>query len=123
MPDEDSKDEAAESVESDCGLAFYDEMAEKQGLSVKAERSPREDLIMREALGLMKSSDAKWFDARGQSGPSPSDFGDHKPIPKEAIYAESVISSVEKEMDVEDPNVMSDDLQEEIRHVLNHKEE
>lgn len=48
-------------------------------------RSGIEDSMVRNALSFMKSTDGRWADARGQSGPAPSDFGDHAPIPEEAI--------------------------------------
>lgn len=58
----------------------------------KPERNQREEQIVREALGLGGNSDAKWCDARGQSGPSPADFGDHKPIPIDSVCASLVVS-------------------------------
>ena len=61
----------------------------------KAETSEADSVFMRNALAFMKTSDSKWCDARGQSGPSPADFGDHEPIPLESICASVVISSNE----------------------------
>lgn len=60
---------------------------------VNAPRSRREDDLVRNALSFMKSTETKWCDARGQSGPSPADFGEHDPIPVDAICASVVIST------------------------------
>ena len=60
---------------------------------VKAQRSRIEEDLVRNALSFMKSAETKWCDARGQSGPSPADFGEHDPIPVDAICASIVIST------------------------------
>ena len=41
--------------------------------------------ISEEIIRMTRNSDAKWFDARGQGGPLPSDFGDHRPIDIESV--------------------------------------
>lgn len=66
----------------------------------KVQRSPREDAILREALGFMNVSktrmqDAKSFDVRRQAGPSPADLGVHEPIPIDAVCASVVLSKEE----------------------------
>lgn len=72
------------------------EVSDKKDDSKIAERSKMEESILRNALSFMKSSDAKWVDARGQSGPSPADFGEHEPIPVDAICASVVMSETEE---------------------------
>lgn len=94
MSEEDSTKKAADSVDTDCGLSFYDELAEKQGISVKAERSPLEDAILQQALAFQKTKAAKRAD-RPQQGPSPSDFGDHEPIPLDTICIVPVFATGE----------------------------
>ena len=39
---------------------------------------------------ILKNADLRWFDARGQNGPSPSDLGDHDPIPAEAVVVVTI---------------------------------
>lgn len=88
----------SEGSESDpsCGFSVQSDTAsdsvETSLVSKKPERNQREERIIREALGFGGNSDAKWCDARGQSGPSPADFGDHKPIPVDAVCASVVVS-------------------------------
>jgi len=43
----------------------------------------------------MKTSDSKWADARSK-GPSPSDFGDHKPIPIDSVCLSPVLATDER---------------------------
>jgi len=76
------------------------EASETLDVFEKAERNQREEQIVREALGFGSNAEKKWCDARGQSGPSPADFGDHKPIPVEAICASVVISDPESEENI-----------------------
>lgn len=64
---------------------------------VPVARSAREDLLVKSALMFLKTSESKWSDARGQKGPSPSDFGDHKPIPVDAVCASVVLTDEGKE--------------------------
>jgi hypothetical protein len=59
----------------------------------KAPRSRMEEDLVRNALSFMKSTETKWCDARGQGGPTPADFGEHDPIPVDAICASVVIST------------------------------
>ena len=59
----------------------------------KVPRSRMEEDLVRNALSFMKSTETKWCDARGQSGPSPADFGEHDPIPVDAICASVVVST------------------------------
>lgn len=39
----------------------------------------------RDILNIIKNSDLKWIDGRGQGGPKPSDLGEHEPIDEDAI--------------------------------------
>lgn len=84
-----------------CGFSLSEELPDESSDSVelveKPEMNQLERTLLREALGFSKNSDAKWFDARGQSGPSPADFGDHKPIPIDAVCASIVISEEEED--------------------------
>ncbi|HUV14320.1 MAG TPA: hypothetical protein VMY18_11810 [Acidobacteriota bacterium] len=93
-------------AEATSGVSSGSDEDTKRGLSVsgaetkdemeKALRSRREEDLVRNALSFMRSAETKWCDARGQSGPSPADFGDHEPIPVDAICA-SVVLSTNKE--------------------------
>jgi len=75
----------------ECGLAVSAD--ESQAELTKPSRSRMEEDLVRNALSFMKSTETKWCDARGQSGPSPADFGEHDPIPVDAICASVVIST------------------------------
>ena len=83
-------------ADTDCGLSSSEDLesdaVETSLVSEKLERNQREDRIVREAIGFGSDSESKWCDARGQSGPSPADFGDHKPIPVDSVCASVVIS-------------------------------
>jgi hypothetical protein len=85
---------------SSCGFSLIaqdgDEASENVDVLEKPQRSSREDFYVQQALGLCKDTDAKWTDARGQQGPSPADFGDHKPIPVDSVCASIVISEEEE---------------------------
>jgi hypothetical protein len=75
------------------------EQAVKDACEVqKAQRSSMEDEFMRNALAFMKTSDSKWADARSK-GPSPSDFGDHKPIPIDSVCLSPVLATDERVVD------------------------
>jgi hypothetical protein len=88
----------SEGSESDpvCGFSTPEDLEaddiETSLVSEKPERSQHEEKIIREALGFGSDSESKWCDARGQSGPAPADFGDHKPIPIDAVCASVVLS-------------------------------
>ena len=82
------KDDASGLPNSSQSLVKVDEL-------VKAQRSSMEEDLMRNALAFMKTSEAKWHDARSQGGPSPSDFGEHDPIPVDAVCATVVTMSKE----------------------------
>lgn len=69
------------------------QVGETESEVAKAPRSRMEEDLVRDALSFMKSAETKWCDARGQSGPSPADFGEHDPIPVDAICASVVIST------------------------------
>jgi hypothetical protein len=93
----------SEGSESDpsCGFSAPEDL-ESDGIetslvSEKPERNQREEDLVQEALGFGGNSDAKWCDARGQSGPSPADFGDHKPIPIDSVCASVVLSDQDSE--------------------------
>jgi len=102
MDDDDRKEvktaigDGSEIDHHDCSLLSPDDSQSKASemstLSMKSERNQREERIIREALGFGGNADAKWCDARGQSGPSPADFGDHEPIPVDAVCASVVVS-------------------------------
>lgn len=79
-------------------LAMTDEVKalDKAETFQKLERSPLEEFFVQQAIGLGKNSDAKWCDARGQQGPTPADFGDHKPIPVDSVCAAVVLSEEEE---------------------------
>lgn len=80
----------------DRGLSVLDQQEDIPEVLPKVQRSPHEEAIMREALGFEKFNvridDAKWFDAR-QNGPSPADFGDHQPIPIDAVCLSPVLAT------------------------------
>lgn len=82
--------------DTDCGFSASEDLdpddVETSIVSEKPERNQREEEIIREALSFGSDSEAKWCDARGQSGPSPADFGDHKPIPVDSVCASVVVS-------------------------------
>jgi len=59
-------------------------------------RSPLEDTIIASAKKISGDIEQKWMDARGQSGPSPADLGEHEPIPDEAIAMVAVESKTFK---------------------------
>ena len=84
-----------DSDDSESELACGSFVSETAEVLEKVEPSQREQRFIKEALSFFGNSDAKWFDARGQSGPSPSDFGDHDPIPVDAVCASIVISEEE----------------------------
>jgi hypothetical protein len=65
--------------------------------SIAIQRNEREDSIIKNALMFVKSSELKWADARGQKGPSPSDFGEHEPIPVDAVCASVVITDTKED--------------------------
>jgi len=73
---------------------------ETSDVSEKVERNQLEERLIREALGFGSNAEKKWCDARGQSGPSPADFGDHKPIPVDAVCASVVVSDPEAEENI-----------------------
>lgn len=82
----------------DRGLSVFDQQEDIKEVFEKIQRSRHDNAILREALGFMKASesrqqDAKWIDARYQSGPSPADFGDHKPIPIDAMCMSPVLAT------------------------------
>lgn len=62
-------------------------------VSEKLDRSPMEEILIKQAAGFGKSRDAKWCDARGQQGPSPADLGDHDPIPVDTVCISPVVVS------------------------------
>lgn len=115
MSEEDSKKEVAVSDDSDCGLSFYDELAERQGISVKAERSPMEEELLRDSLRFMK----RGFDVKGRGGPSPSDLGEHEPIPLEAVgLVPMSATEATEEMAHEIDRGISDDLMKEVDKII-----
>jgi len=85
---------------STCGFSLItdpeSDVVDNVDVPEKAERNPLEDFFVSTALGFGKNSDAKWFDAKGQQGPSPADFGDHKPIPVDSVCASIVVSEEEE---------------------------
>lgn len=91
-------------ITASCGFSASkqsaDDAVETSIVSEKAERNQHEDRIIREALGFGSDSESKYCDARGQSGPSPADFGDHKPIPVDAVCASVVLSDTIEEDDL-----------------------
>jgi hypothetical protein len=97
MIDESSPSMAADRVspsvgdDMECGLAVS--AAGDEAETQKPHRSRMEEDLVRNALSFMKSTETKWCDARGQSGPSPADFGEHDPIPVDAICASVVVST------------------------------
>jgi hypothetical protein len=97
MIEEDPSNMAADSIsDENRGLSVLDQQDDTPEVFPKVQRSPREEAILREALGFEKFNvrieDAKWFDAR-QSGPSPADFGDHQPIPIDAVCLSPVLAT------------------------------
>jgi hypothetical protein len=81
------------------GLSVLEQVAEEVGEIKKAPRSSMEQEFMRSALAFMKTSDSKWADARGRSGPSPADFGDHQPIPIDSVCLSPVLATDESVVD------------------------
>lgn len=94
----DNDSEGSES-EVACGFSLSevdgDEDVDTVEVIEKPEANQREQQFIKEAIGFSGNSDAKWFDAKGQSGPSPADFGEHKPIPVDSVCASIVISEEE----------------------------
>jgi hypothetical protein len=89
---DDLPQEAAGS-DAESGLSVLDQDFEITDEVVKVQRTPAEEAMVRSALPFMKRTVSKYCDARGQSGPAPADFGDHKPIPIDAICASVVLTS------------------------------
>lgn len=58
---------------------------QEDSTSEKIPVSSKEAAWIRSALPLAADSESGRRDARFQSGPTPGDFGDHKPIPEEAV--------------------------------------
>lgn len=91
-------------ADTDCDFSAPEEVesddVETSLVSKKLERNQHEERIIREAIGFGSDSESKWCDARGQSGPSPADFGDHKPIPVDAVCASVVLSDTIDESDL-----------------------
>ena len=79
-------------ADADCDFSASEDVVETPLVSEKPERNQREEEIIRAAVGFGSKSERKWCDARGQSGPSPADFGDHKPIPVDSVCASVVVS-------------------------------
>lgn len=78
---------------AECGLSVLDQDFETEAEIEKVQRSAREEAFVRDALPFMKRTVSKYCDVRGQSGPAPADFGDHKPIPIDSICASVVVTS------------------------------
>ena len=57
----------------------------KKSASPKISVNPKEAQWIKGALSLSVDSESKRRDKRFQEGPVPGDFGDHKPIPEEAM--------------------------------------
>lgn len=53
-------------------------------------RTTFEEVLIAQAKEMVGDSESKWMDAMGQSGPAPSDLGEHEPIPEEAVRSEPV---------------------------------
>ena len=119
MSEEDAKKEVAVSVDSDCGLSFYDELAERQGISVKAERSPMEESLLRDSLRFMK----KGFDVKGRGGPSPSDLGEHEPIPLEAVGFMPVAATEATEEVAPAEREISEGLMKEVDQIVGRRKQ
>jgi len=119
MSEEDAKKEVAVSVDSDCGLSFYDELAERQGISVKAERSPMEEELLRDSLRFMKMG----FDVKGRGGPSPSDLGEHEPIPLEAVGLVAMQASESTEEVAPADYEISEDLMKEVDQIVGRRKQ
>lgn len=56
------------------------------------EYSDENAFITEDALALVADEMTKWSDVK-QQGPSPADFGDHKPIPIDSVCASVVVSA------------------------------
>ena len=119
MSEEDAKKEVAVSDDSDCGLSFYDELAERQGISVKAERSPMEEELLRDSLRFMKMG----FDVKGRGGPSPSDLGEHEPIPLEAVGLVAMQASESTEEVAPADYEISEDLMKEVDQIVGRRKQ
>ena len=94
--DNDSEGSGSESA---CGFSLSEEFSEEDAdtleVIAKPEMNQFERDLLKKSVGFCKDSESKWFDARGQSGPSPADFGEHEPIPIDAVCASIVISEEE----------------------------
>lgn len=99
---------------AECGLSVLDQDFETEAEIVKVQRSPREESFVRDALPFMKRTVSKYCDVRGQSGPTPADFGDHKPIPVDSICLAPVLNTVEKDVD-DYPILPADSALQELR--------
>jgi hypothetical protein len=99
METESGHPEATTHEEDDRGFVVSEQQSDDAREIQKAVVSRKEESIMRDALAFLKTSDAKWADARGQGGPSPADFGDHQPIPIDAVCLSPVLALEEAVVD------------------------
>jgi hypothetical protein len=113
METESGRPEATTSEQEDRGLVVSEQQSDDAQEIQKAVVSRREESIMRDALAFLKTSDAKWADARGQGGPSPSDFGEHLPIPIDAVCLSPVLAL--DEAVVEDVPETVEELEQDLR--------
>ena len=79
--------------------------------------SPIEAALIKSATSLVDDDEAQRFDQRSQEGPSPSDFGDHKPIPLDSVCA-SVVITDDKELE----NNLDDELEDRLDRVIRGEE-
>jgi hypothetical protein len=97
MIEEDPNNMAADpTAGEDRGLSVLDQQDDNPEVLPKLQRSPLEEAIMRETLGFEKfhirQENARWHD-RNQTGPSPADFGEHQPIPIDAVCLSPVLAT------------------------------
>ena len=116
--------EDAESSEEIDNLEVYQEIVDVHDASCPAHlKSPGpgpeysvgspNPYLSPEVIALATDKETKRVDDRWQSGPSPADFGDHKPIPLDAVCA-NVVVLVDKEYE----NDLDDELEERLDNII-----
>lgn len=79
-----------------------------------------EEQLLRDSLRFMK----KGFDVKGRGGPSPSDLGEHEPIPLEAVGIVPVAASeATEEMAQEIDRGITDDLMKEVDQIVGRRKQ
>lgn len=82
-------------------------------VSRKPPLSPIEASLIASAKTFVSDEENLRFDNRSQGGPSPSDFGEHMPIPLDSVCA-SVVISDDKELE----NELDDELEDRLDRLI-----